>query len=163
MSGVLIIGEEQKREIAAALTAARAKPVPWQAMMDSVDPSGNPATLLKDRKPGVTEVRRTYRSQRVQLGTYDTAISFEEQPAGIIKHLSVSSLHAGKVPGPYVMQMVCEAFGFSKWLCEWLADQTINTAPTLPYRIFLEEFEPGHSAVNILELEPEDSCPETKS
>jgi hypothetical protein len=75
------------------------------------------------------------------LGTYRAAISFEEQPAGILRHLSVASHAKGKVPGIEVVAMVVEAFGFSGW-------------PLVrPGRIWLEEFEPGHMAVNVLELD----------
>jgi hypothetical protein len=37
---------------------------------------------------------------------------------------------------------VCEAFGFSGF------------PPLRPHRIWIEEFEPGHHAINVLELEP---------
>lgn len=90
----------------------------------------------------VEEVHRAYPSQSVQLGTYRIALSFEHQPAGLFKHMSVSSHRKGKVPGLEVMKVVMDAFGFSGMPLQ------------RPGRIWVEEFERNWHAVNVIEIEP---------
>jgi hypothetical protein len=77
----------------------------------------------------------------VQLGTYAAAISFEGQLAGLMRHLSVSSGEAGKVPNEHVMRMICLAFGFSAF------------PPLRLHRVWIEEFEPWHMAISLVEQE----------
>jgi hypothetical protein len=98
---------------------------------------------LKDRahQEQVDKLRKEYPSYQVMLGTYRAAISFEMQPAGLFKHLSVSSAVRGMVPNEPAMKMVLEAYGFSGY------------PPVRPYRMWLEEFEPGWRAINVVELE----------
>jgi hypothetical protein len=141
---VLLIGPEEKEMIATALQEARANPTPLEALMAVADGSPTFTLKLSDRKDPqkVEDVQRLYPSQQLMLGTYRVAISYEMQPAGMFKHLSVSSARKGKVPGPEVMQMVMEEFGFS------------GLPPLRPHRIWVEEFEPGWEAVNVAELEP---------
>lgn len=103
----------------------------------------------------VEDVRAIYPTQHIVLGTYRCALSFEEQPAGLFKHLSVSSERSDKVPGMEAMQMVCEAFGFSERLCRLIGNRNaaINVAVEgLPSRVWLEEFDKDHYAVNVIEL-----------
>lgn len=157
MSGVLVIGEDERRLIDAAVAAARAKPTPWSVLEEVAVATAGPTLTLDERKrpERIAEIMREYGSHSVQLGTYRAAISFEEQPAGIMRHLSVSSLHAGKVPGPEVMEMVCIAFGFDEKLCNAMGRPHATIfIPTRPARFWVEEFEPGHLAINVVELEP---------
>lgn len=149
MSGVLILGEIEQRKIEAAIMAARAKPTPFVESV--VDDTGTPELMLADRKIGVTELRREYPSQHIILGTYRASFSFEYQPSGLFRHLSVSSLRADRLPGPQVMLMVCEAFGFSQAVCKGLQNND-GEAIAAVARVWLEEFRPGHKAVNIVEL-----------
>lgn len=142
MSGVLILRPEQIQKINSALESARASPIPWSAMQAIADPSPTSVLTLADRKPGIHDLRAQYPSQHVMLGTYRAAISFEEQPAGLMKHLSVSSYSHGKIPGLEVMMMVCEAFGFSGF------------PPLRPGRIWNEEWQPNRFAINVIEIEP---------
>jgi hypothetical protein len=151
----LVIGSNEKRAIRNAIVKARAKPTPWEALKAVADESSTPTVLLRDRKPGVAAARRDYQSQNVMLGTYRAALSFEYQPAGLMRHLSVSSQAAGMVPGPEVMQMICEAYGFSGMLCKAIGSPRATVyAPTRPFRVWVEEFEPGRMAINVIELEP---------
>lgn len=157
MSGVLFIGEDERRIIDAAVAAARAKPTPWSVMEAVAVATQGPTLNLDERKnpERIAEIMREYPSQQVQLGTYRAAISFEEQPAGMMRHLSVSSRHPGKVPGPEVMEMVCLAFGFHEKLCKSMGRPHATIfRPERPARVWIEEFDPGHHAINIVELEP---------
>jgi hypothetical protein len=139
---ILLVNAAIRLEIAAALERARANPVPWEELKKVADGTPTDRLTLADRKPGVADVRKKYAPQNVMLGTYRAAVSFGYQPAGLFKHLSVSSARKGKVPGPEVMAAVAEEYGFSGW------------PPMRPSRIWLEEFEPGWHAVNVVELEP---------
>lgn len=136
---ILVIGPQEEAEIAAAIKRARENPVPLDvARRYAVKGEG---VKLADRKPGTDEMRQIYQPQMVMLGTYRAMFSFEEQAFGLCRHLSVSSQAKGKVPGPEVMQMVCEAFGFSGLPLQH------------PGKIWVEEFEPGRHAVNFVELD----------
>lgn len=148
---VLIIGHEENETIATAITRARARPTPWAALQNIVDDSEKPTMWLKDRPPGVRDVKLEYPSQHLMLGTYRVAICFEEQPAGMMRHLSVSSHNKHAIPGPQVIAMVCEAFGFSGTLCKAFTDDDGHPVNAVA-RIWVEEFEPDHHAVNIVEL-----------
>jgi hypothetical protein len=146
MSGMLVIGRKEQQAIEEALTAARERPTPWSVMQEiAIDDREQPInTLTLDQRKNpdrIAEITRAYPTQRVQLGTYEVAISFEEQPAGIFKHLSISSRNPDKVPNEHAVAMVVKAFGFSDW------------PPTRPYRVWVEEYKPGHMAINLVELE----------
>jgi hypothetical protein len=138
---ILVINAQNRAAIAEAIAVARAQPIPWDELRTVADASDTPTLLLADRKPGVRPIRERYPPQNVMLGTYRCAVSFEYQPIGLCKHLSVSSARKGKVPGPEVMTAAALEFGFS------------GMPPRRPGRIWLEEFEPGWHAVNIVELE----------
>jgi hypothetical protein len=142
MSGVVVMNDEVRETITKAVARAREKPTPWVPELVDENQTDN-LSKFEDRKPGVTELRQQYPSQHLLIGTYHAAISFEFQPAGLFRHLSVSSRAPGKVPGPEVMQMLAIEFGFSGW------------PPTRPNRVWMEEYEPKRHAVNVLELEPD--------
>lgn len=144
MSGILAIGPREREKIADAIASARAKPTPWSAM-EEIAIGNDTHTLSLDERGSperIKEIRTEYPSYSVMLGTYRCALTFEEQPAGMFRHLSVST-HPGQIPSEPVMGMICEAFGFSDF------------PPLRPYRVWIEEFEPGCHAVNIIELEPD--------
>jgi hypothetical protein len=63
------------------------------------------------------------------------AISSEEQPAGILLHISMSSPVKGRVPNEWAIEMVLNACGYK------IKDVV---------RGWVEEFEPGWEAVNML-------------
>ena len=140
MSGVLFINEEARAAITQAVAKARQTPTPWVPELVDKDQASHLSTL-QNRAPGVADLRKQYPSQHLMLGTYHAAISFEYQPAGLFRHLSVSSQARGKVPGLEVMQMLIEEFGFSGWPLQ------------RPNRVWMEEYEPKRHAVNVLELE----------
>jgi hypothetical protein len=144
---ILIIGIEEQEKIKEALAQARAKPMPLSVLQAiAIDDRKKPSTKMaledRDRHGRLEEVKKKYPSYPVQLGMYVAAISFEEQPNGMTKHLSVSSHRKGLVPNELAMQMVAEAFEFSGW------------PPIRPHRLWVEEYEEGHSAINLVEMEP---------
>jgi hypothetical protein len=139
MSGVLIINDEARKQIAQAIEKARARPTPWVAPLAVA--TDTPTLTLAERPKGTSQLRQEYPSQHLMLGTYHAAISFEHQPAGLFRHMSVSSRMRGKVPGLEVIQMLVEEFGFSGWPLQ------------RPGRVWMEEFEFKRHAVNVIELE----------
>ena len=139
--GVLVLGPAEKAKIADAVAKARANPMPWEAGEMIVDHAPTDTLALNNRPANTTEVRKKYQSQGVELGTYQIAISFEYQPAGLFRHLSISSAHPGRVPGLEVVIMVLQEFGFSGWPLQ------------RPNRTWMEEYQPGRHAFNVLELE----------
>lgn len=139
---ILIIGPEEERLIEAAIAKARADVLPLEALARYGNVDGKPTLMLDERKPGSADLREmAYPPQQIMLGTYRAAFSFEYQPYGLCKHLSVSSRNKGKVPGLEVMIMICEAFGMS------------GVPLKRPGQIWTEEFEPRRMAINIVELD----------
>jgi hypothetical protein len=149
MSGVLVLGLQEKAAIEMALKEARAHIVPWEVLKDfALD---DDTVVLGERRPGFRP-----RSQPMALGTYRAAVSFEERPNGLFRHLSVSSSrNPKKGPGPDVMQKVCKAFGFCPELCKMMKTPKPNS--TKRHAIWVEEFEPGHMAINVVEAEHHES------
>lgn len=140
--GVLLFGPEEKVAIADALTKARQNAIPWEVLEPIADGSAIDSLDLDEREGDVESVRRKYPAQHVVLGTYRIAISFEYQPVGLFRHLSISSAVKGKVPGLEVLAAVLVEFGFS------------GCPLQRPGRIWIEEFQPGWRAVNVIELDP---------
>ena len=117
---------EQRTVIAELIARAKAKPTPLATIMAiRVEADG---VTLADRVPGFPV------PDHIMLGTYRVAFGFEEQPAGIVAHLSISVPTPGKLPSALAIEMIAEAFG--------LPD-------TLKPDTWLEEFDPGHHAVNV--------------
>jgi hypothetical protein len=130
----LFIGEREKAMIAAAIERARDMPLPLAFVRKAVSPD-KPHVALADRPPGFKRPQ----SEIVELPIgYRANFSFEEQPAGLCRHLSVSVDRPGMVPSLEAFAMIAAAFGFSR------ANQG---------RVWFEEFQPGQSAINIVQLD----------
>jgi hypothetical protein len=136
--GVLIVDAKVKAEIAAMIERARAKPVPLSVVREGAIPGDKTEVTLADRKPGFERLP----SQHIILGSYRAAFSIEEQPHGFCRHLSISARRPGSVPNIPVIEKVAKLFGF---VFEEVVDPPVG-------RVWLEEFEPGHHAVNIIQL-----------
>jgi hypothetical protein len=135
---VLVIDAEAQRMITAAVDRARARPVPILISMQLAHIGHDrPVLELHERKPNAVE-----RPQPECIALYDgyqCAISFEEQPAGMLRHLSVAVNNPGKVPMPSAMEMISKAFGFTDF-------------PPINGKVWVEEFRSGEYAVNVIEL-----------
>lgn len=138
---ILLIGQKEEQLIAAAVEKARKKVLPLSIIRGIATTDDTDELLLKDRKPGVEFVRMRYKPEHIMLGTYRCSFSFEEQPDGIMRHLSISSARRGFIPGMEVLKVVLPLFGFS------------GIPATRPGRMWNEEFEPNWFAVNIVELD----------
>lgn len=134
---ILCIGPDEKEAIQRATEIARANAIPWEQLKDYVLDSNREVVKLGDRPKGFERVQ----SQNVLIPVgYRAAISFEEQPAGILKHLSISVATKGKIPNVHAIIMIAEEFGFA-------------VGKAGEGRTWLEEFAPGHFAVNLIQIE----------
>jgi hypothetical protein len=137
---ILLIGEKEKADIARAIERARRRPLPIEIGRQMALPD-RPVVKLADRRPGAPS-RERHRPEQVLIPYgYRAMLSFEEQPSGIFMHLSVSVERDDPKWNPSVpaFQMIAEAFG-------------IDPKGANVGSIWLEEYEPGRHAVNILAL-----------
>lgn len=130
---VLIIDDRIKAAIEAAIEKARGKPISLEMLKAGAIKIKKHTLTLAERKPGF---ERPF-SEHISFGSYLAAISFEQQPSGLHKHLSISAPKPGTIPTPLVVETIAKEFGLA-------------TFPPKDGRIWLEEFEPGHHAVNII-------------
>ena len=136
---VLVIDQKTQETIRAMIEKARKDIVPIADAMKYAQGDDSPLLTYEERND---EIVRKCPPQKLVLSSYHIYFSFEEQPIGLLRHISVSVKKRGKTPHPIAMEMIAKEFGFS------------GVPPMRPGRIWLEEFEPGHHAVNIAELEP---------
>jgi hypothetical protein len=68
---------------------------------------------------------------------YRVTFTVEHQPTTVCRHLSISVSDPGKLPGIAAVEMLMKEFGFINPLNRCL--------------MWLEEFDPGHQAVNLME------------
>lgn len=132
---VFLIRPEDAARLKAAALRASTKVIPWEQLSHYLTPNQQTGTLtLAERE--VTPVNRTQHVESVRLPfDWRVAISCEQQPAGVLLHLSMSSPRKGRVPRQEALQMVVEACGYTM-------DDVV--------RFWLEEFDPGHFAPNVL-------------
>lgn len=135
---VVVIGPKEEAAIAELKAYARANCTPWSELHKSVIKTAGDISLA-DRESVPMPPRPEHR--HIMLGTAEVAASYEEQPVGICLHLSIAVPHSppGKLPHPAVVEMIAKAFGFIK-------------LPIQQGLIWIEEYEPGRSAVNIVEV-----------
>jgi hypothetical protein len=132
---VLMIGATERERIAAMIAHAKQNPVPLALISQAKHTTANhKGTLtLADREADLIRPK----SQHIEFpGGIRAAFSMEEQPAGLYSHLSISAERKGKTPHPMAISMICQEFG----------------VPFPPDHGWLEEFEPGHFAVNCVSL-----------
>ncbi len=134
MSRPLIITEAVRFEIWQALARADASPIPSETMRQFATLAAGVRELkLADRAPGLE--RPASEHVEIPIG-FRAAISVEEQPAGMVRHLSISVDKVGRMPSEAAVMVIAEEFGMVP-----------------PFDgAWLEEFDPGHHAVNLLKL-----------
>lgn len=134
---VLLIGEREKAEIDAAIGRARRKPVMLEFLREHGFNDNRSTITLADRKPGFKRPRAE--EVLIPIG-YRAAVSFEEQPTGMAMHLSISVERADPklMPNVASIAMIAQAFGID-------FDEAQRTGT-----LWLEEYEPGRQAINIL-------------
>ncbi len=144
---VLVIGEKERAEIAAVIADAKAHPLSFDELRDNALPRNKFDFSLADRKPD----SKRPQSRNVFLPSgFRAAYSVEDQPVGLCAHLSISvegpNTKKGAMPHPEAVKMIAAAFGIPF---------TANPAEMFIMKdvtIWLEEFEPGERAINLLHL-----------
>lgn len=136
MTRALIIGNIQEIEIKAAVARARQRPIPWDVLRQSAVAQPGDVLRLKDRGP---EHMRP-RSEEVLLPIgYRFCVSFEQQPAGLLAHFSISVDKRNALPNPEAVRAILSVAGydFAKADRGWTEE-------------FLIEGTPGGLAVNLV-------------
>src|ERR1700741_2098011 len=135
-----MIGAAERKRIEEVVARARKKPLPLSIFRLGL--TGKDRLTLEDREafkrisPDFIQPPSSF--VNFPAG-YSAAFSFEEQPAGICSHLSVSVRgreKKGMMPSVDAVQMIAQAFG----------------VPFPPGSMWIEEFEPGEFAVNLLSV-----------
>jgi hypothetical protein len=138
---VLIINDDVRAGLRAARDRARAKPLSFAMVQSLITPNQDTNTLkLEDR--GEADKRPASEHVMIPIG-YHVAISYEDQPAGLCLHVSVSKEdRPGLLPHPHAFSEIIAALDIDM------------TKP--PGRVWLEEYlvdgKPGGQAVNVLFL-----------
>ena len=134
----LVIGEAEQREIIRLKTEARKNPVPFTTIKHGLTDKVDVLSLVAREKMPADMVRPPSMHMKFP-GGYRAALSAEEQPVGLCWHLSISvegRPKKGMMPSEEATKIIAEEFGI-----DW---------PGL--LVWIEEFEPGEYAVNIVGL-----------
>ena len=142
----LLIGLHEKEALAAAMARAREQPLPLDVVVhraQAIDQATNTVTLAE--RKAAPSPRAGVQNVALPFG-YRVAISFEEQPAGMCLHLSMSSGAKDKLPAPEAINMVLEALGIAG---------DVRSAE-FAGRVWIEEFEidgkAGGHALNVVAI-----------
>lgn len=142
MSAILITPEKQD-EIAAAIERARKKVIPWSRLRSHAVDSDTGTLLLSERNVLPEDEDERPASEHIMFdGGVRAAISFEEQPIGIMRHLSVSTRTGRDVLSPIMLILIAAEFGID-----------LPLTGHKPGRAWVEEYAPGRYAVNVVVLE----------
>jgi len=136
---VFFLSLESRIALHAAAESARAQPIPWEVLRHGLARNQDADTMTLADCEDVPRVPRDPQQVILARG-WRVAITCEEQPAGLLLHVSMSSPAKDMVPTPQAMQMLVAACGYP---------------PDDIARAWLEEYEPGKHAANVLVmLEP---------
>jgi hypothetical protein len=137
----LIIGPPERNAIANALSNARDQTASMETVTNwaASIPQGRSSVRLKDRKAGFK--RPPVQEVLIEDG-FRVCISFENQPMGLCRHLSVSvdTKVTEGLPSREAVSVLMHEFGIKP-------DRVIAG--------WTEEYEPGEWAVNVLALDDE--------
>lgn len=128
----LVINDQVRAQIAEAIKKAEQHPVPIAFLM-TAGIEDKPNVSLADRKPGFE--RPASELVIIPFG-YHVAYSIEEQPIGLCGHLSISVDKPGMTPAPEAVVMIAEEYGIK--------------FPSKMTKFWVEEFDPGHHAINLV-------------
>lgn len=135
--GILFITDEDEAKINRIIVEARNQTVP-RFIVDEIGIEPVDKLTYEQIKASVGGVPA---SHAITLGNYRAAFSFEDQPNGLVRHLSVSvdTASKGNVPQPMVLEIIAKTFGFTEF-------------PPRAGKVWMEEYRPGEWAVNVIEL-----------
>jgi hypothetical protein len=121
----ITVGESERSELKAAMMRARAHPVPWEVLKLRITEQEGTNTGHVEDQP-LVHGRPPAEFVDLPFG-YVVAISFEEQPAGMCLHLSVSGPWPKVAPNMVVCAMIFHALDLPEeaedvWTEELLLD-----------------------------------------
>lgn len=135
----LLIDDGVRKLIKAASERAFKNPMSREQIMDLVQRTPQQANHL-DFKSRPKAMNRAHRPEEILIPVgYRVCFSVEDQPHGLVRHLSVSVNKAGMLPHMLAVGMIAEAFEF-------------RLGASADERVWTEEYEPGRYAVNVAEL-----------
>src|SRR4030095_10925302 len=111
MARLLIINADTKPAIAEAVRRAREMPVPLVTVMQSAHVENVATLTLADKAKREYPPRPPRQMVAIDYG-FMAMFSFEDQPAGLVRHLSISVDRPGKLPRPEFVAMIAREFGF---------------------------------------------------
>lgn len=134
MTRAVVISAAVREAIRVAIDEARKTPMPLDQVMSQAMPD-KPSIALADRK--MSPNRPLPQTVEIPVGVRCN-LTFEEQPSGLCRHLSISVDAEGKMPNIPVVAMIAQEFGlkhgvFSPFCKTWS-----------------EEYEPGRWAINFV-------------
>lgn len=134
----IIVGPEEKAAIDGIVSRARLDPLPLELVLAMASKTKNTQTgdtlSLADRGDGLPARPQP---ESITLGDFRVAFSFEQQPCGLVRHISISLAEPGKLPHPDQVAFIVNFFQFDRPLGD---------------RWWREEFAPGKWAINVVEL-----------
>ena len=121
----ITVGETERSELKAAMARARAHPLPWEVLRRRITEQDGTNTGHVEDQPLAHE-RPPAEFVDLPFG-YIVAISFEEQPAGMCLHVSVSGPWPRVAPNMVVCAMIFSALDVPAeaddvWTEEFLID-----------------------------------------
>jgi hypothetical protein len=132
MSRILVIDDISKKRIESLITIARKNVIPMDQVVRQTPVVDGEVLTQSD----LESVDRPVASGIDIPYGFHVCFSIEHQPAGMVHHISVSIDTPGKCPSEAAVFMLAQEFGMEA-----------------PFdRIWLEEFEPGQHAVNIIKI-----------
>ncbi len=136
---ILLIGEDERKEIERVKAYARAHPLTLDIMKRSKIDNGTTFLSLEERRRQPTGFIRPKSATMLIPQGYRAALSVEEQPIGLCWHLSISvqgRAKKGMMPSDEAVKMIAEEFGVSY----------------PPDKGWIEEYQPGEYAINLVSL-----------
>jgi hypothetical protein len=121
----IIVGETERAALRAAMARARTHPVPWEVLKRVIAEREGSDTVRIEHRPS-EHGRQPTEFVDLPFG-YVVAISFEEQPAGLCLHVSVSGPWPRVAPNMMVCAMIFNALDVPAeadhvWTEEFLID-----------------------------------------
>ena len=126
----LTIGTKEVAAIRATYEEARANPIPWEILQKNILPEQDVALVtLANRKPG----QRPMSYQVSVPHGFRMAVSFEQQPAGLVAHFSfsVDDGPPGSMPNPHAVAMLLDVVGYDLHDAaeQWTEEYLVNGVP----------------------------------
>jgi hypothetical protein len=108
----VFIAAEHIDALRAAITAARAKPITWDVLSKHIPKNQETATLMREDKhdPNWRPQSEVVEFEASPGHVMRINVSFEEQPAGLLAHFSMSL--SDRIPNPIIVEALLSQCGY---------------------------------------------------